>query len=649
MMRTFSLIHSLRPSLARIVLAWSLVALILLFVLGGLLLRAYFSRIIIDTFQNNLLIDMETVELSMQPAFLIQNFDMLQHAVAAIAHQRHIDEIRLLTRDCLVVASSAPDELGIEMSPYATAYDLCNQEGRRSPTPGFQLTSSNSGTVLTSVNRIDNRIACQKCHPAEQAYLGILLVEYNLESMEQTLTRLDQVLLTGGIVLLLVSGLCLNLIFQLKITQPLKRLTGGDRDVGDVFQAGDLSRVLQHQQALSTSLACRESELEFRQRSLDALLSITQAMGENPTMENVFQTAINALRKATHFDSIGMRLHDPKHQCLRLIVHYGISPAMMAMLATVPDNRGFQYEALHSRWPCASSNLSTDQRLVAKSALDLGYRSYICVPLIAGEKIIGTMEMVSCDSIDWSEHKVSWLALIGRSIGTMINNVQLADHLRDLSVLQERAHLAQEIHDGLAQLLGSLRIWADKARLSFEEGDHACAQLALQKIETVAQDAYANLREEMLGLRDTFVPGKGLIPVLTEYLSRFQRQWGIETSFQFDRQNSLVAQLDITPAAEIQLLRIIQEGLTNVRRHAQASRIWVIIEQSGKHVHVKIRDNGQGFDQTQTGDDRLGLRIIGERAGSVGGSIDIQTERGKGTSLTIVIPMEHSGQPFPGI
>jgi two-component system, NarL family, nitrate/nitrite sensor histidine kinase NarX len=534
-----------------------------------------------------------------------------------------------------------PDEVGVQMDRWTDRCQACHLSGEESIPTHMRMTSfKGKREVYVVANRIDNQVACQKCHSAEQTYLGLLLSEYDTESTDTAQALLDKSIYTVGLALLLSIGLIFGVVVRHNLTLPLRRIQTDSPASGFKERRDEIGHIARRQHDLNASREMLENELEFQQRCFNALLSITKAIGDNPSVENVFQTAIEALRQATSFNSIGMRLHDRQNSCLRLIVHYGISESMMEILACVPDNRGFQAEAIKTRWPVFTSDLSTDSRLVAKTALDLGYKSYICVPLIAGEKLIGTMEMVSTVKVVWSDYQVRWLALVGRSIGTLINNVQLTDRLRDFSVMQERNRLAQEIHDGLAQLLGSLCLWAEEAQISFDAEDMASVQVAIRKIEASAQDAYASLREEILGLRDTYIPGKGLIPVLTEFLSRFQRQWGIETCLQANHPQDGSAHLKITPAAEIQLLRMVQEGLTNVRRHAQATRIVVELDGANGKIQLKIQDNGRGFDPAQVGDDRLGIRIMRERAHSVGGVISIQAGPGNGALLTIEIPME---------
>ncbi len=248
------------------------------------------------------------------------------------------------------------------------------------------------------------------------------------------------------------------------------------------------------------------------------------------------------------------------------------------------------------------------------------------------------MELAAKELHTWSDDEIRWLELVGRSVGNLVSIVQLSEKLRSLAVMQERTRLSQEIHDGLAQMVGSMRIWAEETQQAAADGDLQTVQVTSGKIEQAARDAYASLREEMLELRDTVVPGKDIIPVLAEYLSRFQRNSGIKTHLMLDNTLKKQPGLQLPPQSEIQLLRIIQEAMTNIRRHAGARLATVNIQLQENWLVVAIRDDGVGFSMEQVSGDSLGLRIMRERAASLEGEILVETSPGAGTTLTIKVP-----------
>lgn len=376
----------------------------------------------------------------------------------------------------------------------------------------------------------------------------------------------------------------------------------------------------------------------FRKRAFHALLSISEAIDEQPSVSQVFQRALDAVQEATGFDAIAMRIYERDGDCFRLVAQRGMSPAMVQELACIPADKGFQAEVARTKQPAVSANLAEDPRLGGSSPLEMGYRSLASVPLLADGELMGTMELASPETFAWTPEQVSWLSLVGRSVGVFLYHVQLTSHLRDLAVLKERSLIAQEIHDGLAQLVGSIYMWAEDAQLSLQEGDKHAVEKALNKIDHTARDAYAVLREEILGLRQKPQAGQGLMTHLAEILDRFRRQWGIDAQLTVAVGNGDTPPASISPSAEIQLLRILQEALSNVRRHACANKVHLKMDQEDGWLVAHLEDDGRGFDPHRVSEDHLGLSIMRERAASVGGRLNLQSAPGQGTCVRIELP-----------
>jgi len=151
-----------------------------------------------------------------------------------------------------------------------------------------------------------------------------------------------------------------------------------------------------------------------------------------------------------------------------------------------------------------------------------------------------------------------------------------------------------------------------------------------------SREVYADVREAIVGLRTA---PKGLIPTIREYLSRLPRMSGCEVELRVHEDADGVA---LVPSTEIQLVRIVQEALSNVRKHAGASRVEVIVEADEEAVGVEIVDDGHGFDPLlldRTGWPRLGLQAMRERAQAIGGAFDVVSAPGKGTSVTVRVPV----------
>jgi signal transduction histidine kinase len=133
--------------------------------------------------------------------------------------------------------------------------------------------------------------------------------------------------------------------------------------------------------------------------------------------------------------------------------------------------------------------------------------------------------------------------------------------------------------------------------------------------------------------------GRGLLPALQVFVEQFSQQSGLEVELRTDVGTEAVA---LSPEVEVQLVRVIQEALANIRKHARATRAVVGLRRTDGGVRLSIEDNGRGFSlpgAQRTGAPRFGLQIMRERAEALGGSFEIQSEPGKGSTFTVTIPV----------
>jgi signal transduction histidine kinase len=260
------------------------------------------------------------------------------------------------------------------------------------------------------------------------------------------------------------------------------------------------------------------------------------------------------------------------------------------------------------------------------------------VPLKSKDRVLGVITMASKGRRPFSPQEVTILTAIGQQIGVAIENARLYEQVQSMAALEERGRIGRELHDGLAQVLGYLHLQSRAAEGLLSSGQIAQAQAELQEMQEVAQEAYGDVRESILGLRTAITPGAGLIPTLTEYLDKFSQQSGINARLVIGDD----AEMKFTPAAEIQLLRIVQEALANVRKHSQASRAWVRFEADEAGAVITIEDDGQGFDPSRIWQDRqghFGLQTMRERVESVGGELRFDSQPGQGTRVVIRVPL----------
>jgi len=203
----------------------------------------------------------------------------------------------------------------------------------------------------------------------------------------------------------------------------------------------------------------------------------------------------------------------------------------------------------------------------------------------------------------------------------------------------ERDRIARELHDSLAQVLGVIHL--QLRSLEARAKDEASLGIAdeLEALAETADEAYSDVREAILGLRETVREDDGLEGSLREYLRKYSRQTGIAASLACEGDTRRA----LTPRAEVQLLRVVQEALTNTRKHAHASRVAVRIDCLNGGSTLTIEDDGVGFDPTTINSSMeggFGLASMRERVEQVGGRLDVHTAPNVGTTIVVRLDAE---------
>ena len=205
-------------------------------------------------------------------------------------------------------------------------------------------------------------------------------------------------------------------------------------------------------------------------------------------------------------------------------------------------------------------------------------------------------------------------------------------------MLHEREQLARELHDGLGQVLGYIKMQGQAARDLLAQNKVSAADRGLEQLVAVAHAAQDDVREYILGATATTRSQSGFLATLQKYLETFGQRYLLRTELTAPPEWSDEI---LEPTAEMQLLRIIQEALTNARKHAQAESVQVWIELGDSIVKVVIADDGVGFDPESVGSDvdqKYGLGFMRQRAQEAGGSIWIDAAPGLGTRVNVEVP-----------
>lgn len=263
-----------------------------------------------------------------------------------------------------------------------------------------------------------------------------------------------------------------------------------------------------------------------------------------------------------------------------------------------------------------------------------GIKSLLVVPLqLPDENVMGVILAGKIESPGFNQRHLVLLNTLSGQVALVIRNSQLLTDLEYQTVMAERARLAREIHDGLAQTLGFLKLQVAQMQgyLTHDELDRL--KEGLQITYRTLADAYLDVRHAIDGLR--IAPDEiGLERWLEQTIVEFQENCDIPV--QLDIQP---LQIQLVPEIQAQLIRIVQEALSNIRKHASADHIWVTYRSDGEDFILQIKDDGCGFSPEEIpGSSRYGLRGMRERAELIGAEFQVVSRKGEGTDVVIRLP-----------
>ncbi len=270
-----------------------------------------------------------------------------------------------------------------------------------------------------------------------------------------------------------------------------------------------------------------------------------------------------------------------------------------------------------------------------RTAPDL--QSTLEVRLESGDGPIGDLMVGRRDDKPFTTRDRGFLLSLSSLASIAITGERQRESERQGAILAERERIAREMHDSLAQVLGAthLRLRALAARPDALAAPTLDAELV--ELADIQEEAYRDVREALLGLREASRADRGFTESIRAYLEKYARQSGIAATLQTD----VEGEPPLTPRAEVQVIRVIQEALTNIRKHSGAKAAIVHLRVDAEATTVVIEDDGRGFDLGGTLLDRdgFGLHSMRERMELIGGTLSIDSAPGKGSRVIARVPV----------
>ena len=283
----------------------------------------------------------------------------------------------------------------------------------------------------------------------------------------------------------------------------------------------------------------------------------------------------------------------------------------------------------------ANVNVLTCSRLDGLVDGTGGLRYHASIPLYAGRKKLGVMNVASPQWRGLSSEDLQLLSTIGDLLAIAVERARLFDRSARLGAVEERNRLAREIHDTLAQGLTAtgLQLESAEALLDHEAGAER-AREPLRRALSLTRSNLDEARRSVLDLRAAPLEGRSLSEALKALVDRWEAETGVSTRFK-----AINGSHPLPPRVEVTLYRICQEALTNVARHANAGRVTVRLLATPDEVRLVVMDDGSGFDPSRVAAERHGIVGMKERVGTVGGLLEVESDTNEGTRLEVAIPL----------
>jgi len=369
----------------------------------------------------------------------------------------------------------------------------------------------------------------------------------------------------------------------------------------------------------------------------ETLVSINRRIMELEDVDNILLYIVENARKLLRADFVGIALltDDPSRlelKCFSIddtteMVHSPVIVETPLILETLQAVRS--YRSTGNEPPAMLENIIYGLERPARGAE--------IVRLELDNRPIGALWAARSDEMPYTETDSIWLECMADQVVIAIQHGLMTSQLQSLSITEERARIAREMHDGLAQVLGYLNLQVQTLEALFEQGKQEALRAELAQMREAVRIANADVRENILSLRTTLANEKGLVSAMGEYLEEFGIQTGIENRFV----DEMEGELNLSSVAEVQLVCILQEALANVRKHARASQVRVLIKKmthkESEYIYLQISDNGIGFT-VRDSKRSFGLKTMRERANSARGTLDVHSVLGMGTTIECRFP-----------
>jgi two-component system nitrate/nitrite sensor histidine kinase NarX len=485
-----------------------------------------------------------------------------------------------------------------------------------------------------------------------EAFVGhidvlVSAIEVRLAYLTAMLNAL-QVLMVG---LTIASAVTLLYSAYLFVFNPLERLGSGlarvregDLTVRLAVESSDefgvlsegFNRMTETLQELYQNLEVKVEEktvrLAVQHARLTALYEASAFAAHASTLDELADGFAKRVRRVANSDASAIRWSDEANLRYLLVASDGLPRNVVDREQCIPTG------GCHCGQPMAQADtrvipirLDGEGRL--RDCGQAGFTTVISVPVQLQDRMIGEMDLFYRAPTTVTGEDRTLLETMASHLAVAIEGIRAGALQREAAVAAERSLLSREMHDSIAQSLAFMKIQTGLLRSALKDADALRTERTIGELETGIHESLSDVRELLMHFR-TRTNAEDIAPALQTTLQKFEHQTGLTTHLSIEG-NGVPLPADV----QVQVLHVVQEALSNVRKHAHAREVWIDVQQAPQW-RVEVRDDGCGFATEATAQDEthVGLRIMHERADRIGAEVEIASVPGSGTCIVLTLP-----------
>ncbi|MBS0611577.1 MAG: type IV pili methyl-accepting chemotaxis transducer N-terminal domain-containing protein [Proteobacteria bacterium] len=477
-----------------------------------------------------------------------------------------------------------------------------------------------------------------------------------VQSIEKHLARYTNILHFMQVALLVASTLAAAVLVVVGYHFVLEPVVGLTRAVSSL-RAGDLSArvepstsdelgelaagfndMARQLQASYTDLEQRvrekTAELQDKRERLQSLYETSLLVARCAGLQELADGFTRRVRIAARADAAVLRWTDAAREQFLLLASEGLSEDMAR------EEHCIRAGDCH----CGRTSVDGGTRVIPVRDLaqarrmpceQAGWVTVVAVPIHAQERHLGELDLFYRSEVTLTDAEHVLLETLTSHLASGMENLRLHALEREAAIAEERAFLARELHDSIAQSLAFLGIQAQLMRKAMADNDAKRMLQVMAEIELGLRESHGDVRELLVHFR-TRTNAQDMEHALQTTLRKFEHQSGLISTLTMHDEG-----MPLPPDVQIQALHIVQEALSNVRKHARADHVRVDIWKRPAW-RIEVHDDGQGFDPASVLPDEenhVGLRIMRERAHRLGADLRVTSHLGAGTTVALQFPV----------